>query len=84
MTKLEQYREEIEKIDEQLFNLLAKRMNVSMRIGEYKKENNLPIFDAKREEELKEKNLLLVEVKYRHACNEVFELILKLSKDFQL
>lgn len=84
MTKLEQYREEIEKIDEQLFNLLAKRMNVSMRIGEYKKENNLPIFDAKREEELKEKNLLLVEEKYRHACNEVFELILKLSKDFQL
>lgn len=84
MTKLEQYREEIEKIDEQLFNLLAKRMNVSMRIGEYKKENNLPIFDAKREEELKEKNLLLVEEKYRHACGEVFELILKLSKDFQL
>ena len=37
MTKLEQYREEIEKIDEQLFNLLAKRMNVSIRIGEYKK-----------------------------------------------
>lgn len=84
MTKLEQYREEIEKIDEQLFNLLAKRMNVSMRIGEYKKENNLPIFDAKREEELREKNLLLVEEKYRHACSEVFELILKLSKDFQL
>ena len=84
MTKLDQYREEIEKIDEQLFNLLSRRMSISMKIGEYKKENNLPIFDAKREEELKEKNLLLVEEKYRHSCAEVFELILKLSKDFQL
>ena len=84
MDKLQEYRKEIEEIDQQLFELLCKRMNVSSKIGQYKKEANLPIFDAKREEELKEKNLLHVEEKYRFACSEVFELILKLSKDFQL
>ena len=84
MTKLDGYRLEIEKIDKELFDLIAKRMAISSKIGEYKKENDLPIFDAQREKELKEKNLLNVEEKYRFACGEVFELILKLSKDFQL
>lgn len=84
MSKLQEYRQEIEKIDKEIFKLLSERMEISSKIGEFKKENNLPIFDAKREEELKEKNLVGVDEKYRYACGEVFELILKLSKDFQL
>ena len=84
MNKLQEYRQEIEQIDHELYGLISKRLEICSKIGDYKKENNLPIFDAKREEELKEKNLLAVEEKYRHACGEVLELILKLSKDFQL
>jgi len=84
MDKLKEYRQEIEKVDEQLIKLISQRMELSKKIGEYKKENNLPIFDPSREEELKNKNILLVKEEYREAYKEVFETILKVSKNVQL
>lgn len=45
------YREQIDEIDEQLVALFAKRMDVAKKIAEYKKENNLPVLDLKRERE---------------------------------
>lgn len=45
---LEQYREQINSIDFQLLELLAKRMNIVENIGKYKLENNVTIFQLKR------------------------------------
>lgn len=84
MEKLTEYRQEIEAIDSELAELLVRRMKLSKKIGEYKKENGLPIYDPKREEELKIKNILAVEQEYQKAYREVFEVILKVSKDLQL
>jgi len=42
------YREQMDGIDEQLVHLLAKRMDLSSRIGEVKKENNISILSPKR------------------------------------
>lgn len=84
MEKLAELREKIDKIDKELAILIAKRMKISSQIGEYKKENGLPVYDPKRELELIEKNLLLVEEKYRKSYKEVLETILKESKDLQL
>lgn len=84
MNELENYRKEIEKIDEEMANLFVKRMNVSKKIGEFKKTNKLPIFDGKREEELKLINIKKVDSEYRQSYMQFFELLLKLSKDFQL
>jgi monofunctional chorismate mutase len=53
--QLENLRCEINEIDNQLLNLLQKRQQVSIKIGEYKKQNNLPIFDSKREIKLLER-----------------------------
>ena len=84
MEKIAEYRKEIERIDEQLAELIGERMDVSCKIGEYKKENNLSVYDPEREEQLREKNLSLVEEKYRSGYNEILNVILKVSKDLQL
>ena len=76
MEKLLEYRKEIESIDSQLIELLVQRMELSRKIGQYKKENGLAIFDPKREEELKEKNILSVKEEYRRSYQEIFENIL--------
>jgi len=42
------YREQMDGVDEQLVRLLAKRMDLSSRIGEVKKEHNISILSPKR------------------------------------
>ncbi len=43
-----QLRAKIDVIDENIINLLAQRMEVSRKIGEFKKEHNIPIIQAAR------------------------------------
>lgn len=47
-TKLEELRSEIDKIDAELLQILARRMEVVDEIGHYKKENNITILQLKR------------------------------------
>ena len=42
-------------IDDNIIELLEQRFNLVVEIGQYKKENNLPVFDAKRESAIKQK-----------------------------
>jgi len=48
LSKLEQYREQIDSLDFQLLELLHKRMKIVEDIGEYKAKNNVSIFQLKR------------------------------------
>jgi len=50
--KLEKYREEINKIDKNLVDFLNKRAEVVMKIKKLKEGRDVPLYDAKREEEL--------------------------------
>lgn len=47
--KLEEARDQINQIDEQLVSLFKDRMKLSREIAETKRENNLPVFDRTRE-----------------------------------
>jgi chorismate mutase len=47
-SKLEELRSEIDKLDEELIDLLARRMDIAEEIGKYKKENNITILQLKR------------------------------------
>jgi len=47
-SELEQMRELIDNIDEEILNLLANRMSVARDIGAYKKKNNMTIYQNKR------------------------------------
>ena len=48
---LQDYRKEIDAIDDELVRLFGKRMDVAARIADYKKAENLPIFVPARERE---------------------------------
>ncbi len=49
---INELRNEINETDEKLVELFCKRMNISLEIAKYKKENNLPVLDKNREREL--------------------------------
>ena len=46
--KLEELRSEIDKLDEELIDILSRRMKIVEEIGKYKKENNITILQLKR------------------------------------
>ena len=47
--ELDEYRKSIDDIDKELISLFEKRMMVSIKIAEYKKENSLPVLNSERE-----------------------------------
>ena len=49
---LNELRAQIDKLDDQLLEVLVRRMRVSRDIGQYKKEHDMPILQAQRYEEL--------------------------------
>ena len=84
MGNLDDYRREIDSIDKELIALFEKRMNVAIKVGEYKKERSLPIFHAKREKEVIEKNVSLLNNKeYSEITRDFFEKIMELSRSLQ-
>lgn len=50
--KLVKYRIEIDKIDKGIVDLLNRRAEIVLEIKRLKEKNNLPLYDAKREEDL--------------------------------
>lgn len=52
---IKQLRRQIDDLDNQLIDLLSKRMRVSREIGQYKKEHNMTVFQANRYNEILEK-----------------------------
>jgi len=49
---LDDLRHEIDAIDEELVELFIKRMGLSLKVAEYKKENHLPVLNPEREREI--------------------------------
>ena len=50
--ELEEIRKEIDKVDNEIISLLARRKSLSREVGRLKKTKNKPVFDKKREIEL--------------------------------
>jgi monofunctional chorismate mutase len=55
MSNLDIFRKEIDDIDDQILDLLIKRMSVSIKVGKFKKENNITILNSNRENEVLER-----------------------------
>lgn len=85
MTELEKCRIEIESIDKQLVELFEKRMDVAVKVAEYKKENNLPIYDKDRETQLIQRNVReLKNEEYEILLRRFFLQVMELSRSLQL
>jgi len=52
MKNIEDLRKQIDKIDELIITLLAKRMEMVKKVGKLKKVSNLPLLDNKRWKEI--------------------------------
>ena len=50
--KLDNLREKIDKVDEKIIKLIAKRFSVVEKIKSFKRNNHIPVFQKKREEEI--------------------------------
>lgn len=84
MASIESLRKEIDSIDKKLVELFEKRMSVAQEIADYKKENNFPIFDKFREEEVLKKNILYLKNKnIEKEVEDFFKNIMKISKIIQ-
>lgn len=84
--KLKIFREEIDKIDDEILNLLAKRMNVSDKIGVYKKEHGLTVLQIDRWKQVLEDHINKgVKLGLNESSvKEIFEIIHKDSIGRQL
>lgn len=58
---LAELRKQIDELDEQLLEVLAKRMRISNEIGVYKKEHNMPVLQTPRYDEILNKRIAMAE-----------------------
>lgn len=83
-TKLDNARERINEIDLEMIKLFKERMNAVNDVVSYKLENNLPVLDSSREQDLIEKNLKALDCKeLKEYYLTFFDGVLKSSKDYQ-
>lgn len=80
---LKKYREEIDHLDQEIINLLNERMMISEKVGIYKKENNFPINNQKREREIINRIKDNQNIKYKNQIIRVYESIFHESKKIQ-
>ena len=81
---IKRLREQIDKIDSQILKLYEERMDVVRAIGEYKIANNLPVYDAAREDaKLDEVFASVSNKKYADGAAQLFITLMQASKEFQ-
>jgi len=80
MDKLLETRNQIDDIDNQLMELLDKRYDLSIEVGNIKKENNSHILDSNREEIILNKTTNL---RHSQAIKNVYISIMEQSKKLQ-
>lgn len=84
MKDLEDYRKEIDNIDKEITRLFEERMDVVLKIAEYKKQNNLPIFHKVREDVVIKKNIdRLKNKEYSKEIEIFFTDMMKVSRELQ-
>lgn len=83
-TKIDEAREIINEVDNEMISLFIKRMAAVSMVAEYKLENDLPVLDSSREDDIKRRNLdILCNKKLEKFYVTFFDGVLKSSKEYQ-
>jgi len=77
---LQELREKIDKVDEELIGLFTKRINIAGDIALYKKQHGLPVFDPKREEEKLSDLSVKVSKENKEYIVRIFSLLFEISR----
>lgn len=84
MNELEQYRKEIDEIDQELTRLFELRLNTVLKVGRYKKQRNLPVLDASREQAVIENNISrLTDKTFEPQVTKLFQSMMDITKETQ-
>ena len=81
---IKKLRNSIDKVDDQIFDLILKRFDYVEKIGNIKKEMNMPVDDKAREEIIIERlsEKLSTKIKYKEI-KKIIVPIISISKDIQ-
>lgn len=84
MEDLSTSRQQINKLDQQLVKLLEERFNVVTRVSDYKRQHNLPVLDAKREQQVLTKVAALTnQTDLLPYLQEIYQEIMQRSREYQ-
>ena len=81
---IKELRNSIDKVDDQIFDLILKRFDYVEKIGNIKKEMNMPVDDKAREEIIIERlsEKLNTKINY-NEIKKIIDPIISISKDIQ-
>ncbi len=80
--EIDAIRSDIDKINDEIFDALIKRLELSKEVAEYKIKQNIPVYSKEREEEILRRIRNKAGVKAEYII-PVFEAILDTSKKLQ-
>lgn len=77
---IEELRQEIDRIDSEIIRLYGERMETARRIGEYKREHQLPVTDPQREQKVLKRVGELAGGENAENVQELFRLLIAQSR----
>ena len=80
---LNNYREELDRIDTQLLSLFSERMAIAGEIAQWKQENSKPVLDARREKEKLRSIEEMSQDDLKEYSISLFSLMMELSRSYQ-
>lgn len=81
---LKEIRKEIDALDRQMVECFERRMNIVLKVADYKAQNNMCILDREREQQVINKNkALLHNPAYAQALQGVLEEVMRVSRELQ-
>lgn len=80
---LNELRMEIDKIDDELVRLFTARMEISAKVADYKRENNLPIFHPGRERAILQKVAKKAGPEMGNYTRVLYSMLFELSRSYQ-
>ena len=84
MNKLEQARLAINEADAVIAEYFEKRMRAAEDVAAWKTENNLPVFDSAREQQVIKRNLALItDEKLKPYYEDMLVQLMRISKEYQ-
>ena len=84
LQNLRDLRKNIDEIDENIIDLLNKRMGIAEEIKIIKKNQNQPIYDAKREKEIFEKvKKISKHLELKKSIKSIYQIIIETAKKIQ-
>lgn len=80
---IKELRKNIDTIDEKLVELIRERMDTAAKIGEYKRENKLPVYDPARERELFDRVADMAGKEFGQYTRVLYSTITDVSRSYQ-